>query len=196
MLCCAVMHAVLRWPGEGLDEDEVESYAALLPRPLDALPGGGLRHGCLLSVQDQAQHFSVDIRIAHQVRWAHAQGASCMVPDASFHPLLPPCPARISRPDPNARLALSGTVTLIVLSIVYPGCLPAPSGTSAWHAGHAPSKGTCLFATGLVVAAVLLLHPSSHAPWQLQCACMHVRGLRVSVGCACGAGLVRRGVVP
>ncbi|GLC36066.1 hypothetical protein PLESTB_000169600 [Pleodorina starrii] len=51
--------------GEGLDEDEVAAYAALLPRTLSALPGGGLRHGSVLTVQDQSQHFGVDIIIAH-----------------------------------------------------------------------------------------------------------------------------------
>jgi hypothetical protein len=55
-------------PGEGLEEDEVESYAAMLPRTLAALPGGGLRHGSILTVQDQSQHFGVDIIVVHAVR--------------------------------------------------------------------------------------------------------------------------------
>ncbi|GFR52084.1 hypothetical protein Agub_g14546 [Astrephomene gubernaculifera] len=52
--------------GEGLEEDEVAAYAALLPRPLSLLPGGGLRHGSILTLQDQSQHWGVDIIIAHQ----------------------------------------------------------------------------------------------------------------------------------
>ncbi|GIL75048.1 hypothetical protein Vretifemale_4869 [Volvox reticuliferus] len=51
--------------GEGLEEDEVEAYTAMLPRTLASLPGGGLRHGSILTVQDQSQHFGVDIIIVH-----------------------------------------------------------------------------------------------------------------------------------
>ncbi|KAG2449988.1 hypothetical protein HYH02_000092 [Chlamydomonas schloesseri] len=51
--------------GEGLEEDEVAAYAALLPRPLAELPGGGLGHGAILTVQDQSQHWGVDVIIAH-----------------------------------------------------------------------------------------------------------------------------------
>ncbi|KAG2496953.1 hypothetical protein HYH03_004959 [Edaphochlamys debaryana] len=51
--------------GEGLEDDEQAAYAALLPRPLAALPGGGLRHGTILTVQDQSQHFSVDLILTH-----------------------------------------------------------------------------------------------------------------------------------
>ncbi|GLI62191.1 hypothetical protein VaNZ11_004782 [Volvox africanus] len=51
--------------GEGLEEDEVEAYTAMLPRTLTSLPGGGLRHGAILTVQDQSQHFGVDIIIVH-----------------------------------------------------------------------------------------------------------------------------------
>ncbi|KAG2429091.1 hypothetical protein HXX76_011331 [Chlamydomonas incerta] len=51
--------------GEGLEDDEVAAYAALLPRPLAELPGGGLGHGAILTVQDQSQHWGVDVIIAH-----------------------------------------------------------------------------------------------------------------------------------
>ncbi|PNW82850.1 hypothetical protein CHLRE_06g296983v5 [Chlamydomonas reinhardtii] len=51
--------------GEGLEEDEEAAYAALLPRPLRDLPGGGLGHGAILTVQDQSQHWGVDVIIAH-----------------------------------------------------------------------------------------------------------------------------------
>ena len=53
--------------GEGLEEDEVQEYAALLPRPLASLPGGGLRHNSIVTVQDQTQHLNVDLLIMHQV---------------------------------------------------------------------------------------------------------------------------------
>jgi hypothetical protein len=53
--------------GEGLEEDEVEGYRALLAKALADLPGGGLRHGSILTVQDQSQHFHVEVIITHQV---------------------------------------------------------------------------------------------------------------------------------
>ncbi len=52
----------------------MEAYSALLPRPMAQLPGGGLRHGSILTVQDQAQHFGVDVIVVHQVG---AGGAGC-----------------------------------------------------------------------------------------------------------------------
>ncbi|GIL50913.1 hypothetical protein Vafri_6998 [Volvox africanus] len=51
--------------GEGLEDDEVEAYTAMLSRTLASLPGGGLRHGSILTVQDQSQHFGVDVIIVH-----------------------------------------------------------------------------------------------------------------------------------
>ncbi len=54
--------------GEGLEEDEVEANRALLPRHLADLPGGGLRHGSIVTVQDQSQHFHVEVIVSHQVR--------------------------------------------------------------------------------------------------------------------------------
>lgn len=53
--------------GEGLEDDEVASYAAMLSRPLSSLPGGGIRHGSQVTVQDQLQHFSVELLVVHQV---------------------------------------------------------------------------------------------------------------------------------
>jgi len=52
--------------GEGLEEDEVEMYAAMLPRPLSGLPDGGLKHGSILAVTDELQHFKINLIIAHQ----------------------------------------------------------------------------------------------------------------------------------
>ncbi|KXZ51045.1 hypothetical protein GPECTOR_14g32 [Gonium pectorale] len=51
--------------GEGLEEDEVEAYAAMLTKTLAQLPGGGLRHGTILTVQDQSQHFGVELILVH-----------------------------------------------------------------------------------------------------------------------------------
>jgi ubiquitin-like 1-activating enzyme E1 B len=54
--------------GEGLDEEEAEDSRALLPRFLSKLPGGGLVHGTIVSVQDQAQSLDFELIISHQVR--------------------------------------------------------------------------------------------------------------------------------
>lgn len=53
--------------GEGLEEDEVELYSSLLPRTLDALPGGGLRSGSTVNVKDQLQNLDVQVVIQHAV---------------------------------------------------------------------------------------------------------------------------------
>ncbi len=53
--------------GEGLEEDEVEAFAALLPKPLAALPGGGVQHNSVLMLSDQSQDFSVQLMVAHRV---------------------------------------------------------------------------------------------------------------------------------
>ena len=54
--------------GEGLEADEAADNAALLPRPLADLPGGGLGHGALASVRDQSQEVSLQLVIEHQAR--------------------------------------------------------------------------------------------------------------------------------
>jgi len=54
--------------GEGLEADEAAANAALLPRPLAALPGGGLGHGALASVRDQSQEVALQLVIEHQAR--------------------------------------------------------------------------------------------------------------------------------
>jgi ubiquitin-like 1-activating enzyme E1 B len=41
--------------GEGLEEDEREANAAMLPKVLAELPGGGVKGGAVLSVSDQSQ---------------------------------------------------------------------------------------------------------------------------------------------
>jgi len=45
----------------------VDTYCALLPRPLAKLPGGGLQSGSILNVSDESQHFKVDVIIQHRV---------------------------------------------------------------------------------------------------------------------------------
>lgn len=52
--------------GEDLDEEEVAANAANLPKTLQSLPGGGVRHGSIVQVDDQAQHFKVSIVVSHQ----------------------------------------------------------------------------------------------------------------------------------
>lgn len=54
--------------GADLEPEEVDANARLLPLFLDALPGGGLRHGTIASVSDQAQDFGCEIIISHKVR--------------------------------------------------------------------------------------------------------------------------------
>lgn len=56
--------------GEGLDEEEVELYSRLLPQALSQLPGGGLKHGAIMTVKDQAQELDVKIVVNHQVQCA------------------------------------------------------------------------------------------------------------------------------
>lgn len=52
--------------GDDLDEDELAANAANLPKALQALPGGGLKHGSIVQVDDQAQHFKVSLVVSHQ----------------------------------------------------------------------------------------------------------------------------------
>ena len=40
---------------------------ALLPKPLSALPGGGLAHNSILEVEDQEQRFNAQLVITHRV---------------------------------------------------------------------------------------------------------------------------------
>ena len=61
--------------GDGLDEDEVENYAALCKRTLPQLPCGGLNDGDLITVQDETAEgqFEVEIKL---VQRAPAEGES------------------------------------------------------------------------------------------------------------------------
>lgn len=47
---------------------QVAFYRSLLPRPLAALPGGGLVHGSIVEVSDQEQQFKAQLVISHRVR--------------------------------------------------------------------------------------------------------------------------------
>ena len=53
--------------GAGLDEDEVEENRRHLSTVLASLPGGGLSHGSIASIQDNAQSLHVQVVITHQV---------------------------------------------------------------------------------------------------------------------------------
>lgn len=57
--------------GEGLEEDEVEANAALLPRVLSELPGGGVVDGTILTLDDQSQCFNVDLVVQHRVSFTN-----------------------------------------------------------------------------------------------------------------------------
>lgn len=57
--------------GEGLEEDEVEANAALLPLVLSELPGGGVVDGTILTLDDQSQCFNVDLVVQHRVSHNH-----------------------------------------------------------------------------------------------------------------------------
>lgn len=52
--------------GEDLDEEELQANAANLPKTLQSLPGGGLKNGSIVQVDDQAQHFKVSLVVSHQ----------------------------------------------------------------------------------------------------------------------------------
>ncbi len=54
--------------GEGLEDDEVAMYNSLLPRTLNALPGGGICSGSTVNVQDQLQNLDVQVMVQHVVR--------------------------------------------------------------------------------------------------------------------------------
>lgn len=53
--------------GEDLDPDEVEAYKALLPKALADLPGGGLKSGSVVMVDDYSQALTLNLHISHQV---------------------------------------------------------------------------------------------------------------------------------
>lgn len=53
--------------GADLDPDEVVANQRLLPVLLDQLPGGGIKHGSILSISDQAQDFSCQMIVTHKV---------------------------------------------------------------------------------------------------------------------------------
>jgi hypothetical protein len=53
--------------GEGLEQDEVEFNQGLLPRTLAMLPGGGIKHGVVVYVEDQGQALSLEMHVSHQV---------------------------------------------------------------------------------------------------------------------------------
>lgn len=53
--------------GADLEPDEIADNARLLPIMLDKLPGGGLQHGTIVSVSDQAQDFSCQLVMNHRV---------------------------------------------------------------------------------------------------------------------------------
>ena len=53
--------------GTDLEPDEVEENRRLLPMVLDRLPGSGIRHGSIVSLDDQAQEFSCQLVVSHQV---------------------------------------------------------------------------------------------------------------------------------
>jgi ubiquitin-like 1-activating enzyme E1 B len=66
---CLVAGGFAYEEGEGLDADEEAAYAALRPRTLAALPGGGLRDGAVLEVTDQEQDLRVQVVVTHAAEW-------------------------------------------------------------------------------------------------------------------------------
>ena len=55
--------------GADLEPDEVAANARLLPVSLEELPGGGLKHGAIVSVSDQAQDFNCQLIVNHKARY-------------------------------------------------------------------------------------------------------------------------------
>ncbi len=62
-----VADAFMYEEGPDLDEDEAAESAAHRPTPLAALPGGGIRHGSIVAISDQAQAFEASLVISHRV---------------------------------------------------------------------------------------------------------------------------------
>jgi len=60
---------VLHETGDDLDEDEVEMYASFETRALNALPGGGVVNGSILSVEDFSQDFKFELMVTHREEW-------------------------------------------------------------------------------------------------------------------------------
>jgi hypothetical protein len=54
--------------GGDLSDSEVELNARHLGTPMAALPGGGLAHAVVASIEDQSQQFKVEVIITHRVR--------------------------------------------------------------------------------------------------------------------------------
>lgn len=65
-----ICDGVLYEEGEGLEEDCLEEYAAMLPCALEKVPGGGLHDGSIMEIEDQMQNFRVSIIISHKVNRA------------------------------------------------------------------------------------------------------------------------------
>uniref|UniRef100_A0A061SGJ4 SUMO-activating enzyme subunit n=1 Tax=Tetraselmis sp. GSL018 TaxID=582737 RepID=A0A061SGJ4_9CHLO len=55
--------------GDDLEDDETARNAELLTKRLVDLPGGGIRDGTSVEVDDFAQHFEVTIIVQHQAEW-------------------------------------------------------------------------------------------------------------------------------
>jgi ubiquitin-like 1-activating enzyme E1 B len=60
---------LLHETGDDLDEDEVEMYASFETRALNALPGGGVVNGSILSVEDFSQDFKFELMVTHREEW-------------------------------------------------------------------------------------------------------------------------------
>lgn len=64
--------------GMDLEPDEVAANAKFLPVALDKLPGGGLKHGTIVDVSDQAQDFSCQLVLSHKVGHNVNQAGACI----------------------------------------------------------------------------------------------------------------------
>ncbi|KAK9841863.1 hypothetical protein WJX81_007903 [Elliptochloris bilobata] len=93
IMACGFMYE----EGEGLQDDEVAANAALLPRVLADLPGGGLGHGVLAVVRDQSQDVTLQLLIEHQEEWDEE-----MQPDGFTVDGAAPAPAAAANGDAAA----------------------------------------------------------------------------------------------
>jgi ubiquitin-like 1-activating enzyme E1 B len=97
-------HTTLFEGGDGLDEDEVENYAALRKRTLPQLPCGGLGDGDIISVQDETPDgtFEVEIKLVQRApaagEDARAFDLQGNVPKPVAAPPPPPPPAEPAPP--------------------------------------------------------------------------------------------------
>ena len=99
---------ILHEEGDGLDEDEVEEYEALGKRVLSALPGGGVKHGSILMVEDFSQDMKFELMISHREDWDEEKEPEGFV--VSGEDVKPKESTEVAEAAPAAAAAAAATV--------------------------------------------------------------------------------------